>query len=119
MSCNGKILKLGVVPFRTVLDSRTITLQNCEAVPRRARIRGSKTVASLNSGLESNQEEGQRYQAPCIRRFVAGLRVQKWLRVWGLGLRVWDQVLRVEDLGVRAGCIPESATINPEPYDQS
>ena len=32
------LLKLRVVPFGTVLDLRTTALQNCEAVPRRARI---------------------------------------------------------------------------------
>ena len=31
--------------------------QNGEAVPRRARIQGSQTLVSLNSRLESNQEE--------------------------------------------------------------
>jgi len=34
-----------------------VTLQKCEAVPRRARIEGSYTCASLNSRLESNKEE--------------------------------------------------------------
>ena len=34
----GRILELRVVPFGTVLDFRTTTSQNCEAIPRRARI---------------------------------------------------------------------------------
>ena len=34
------ILKLRVISSGTVLDLRTTTLQNCEAVPRRARIEG-------------------------------------------------------------------------------
>ena len=38
---NRIILKLRVVPFGTVLDSRTTTAHNCEAVRRRARIQGS------------------------------------------------------------------------------
>ena len=42
---------------RTVLDSRRTTSQNCEAVPRRVRIQGSWSFASLNPRLESNEEE--------------------------------------------------------------
>ena len=38
-------------------DLRTTTPQNCEAAPRRARIQGSQTFASLNSRLERNKEE--------------------------------------------------------------
>ena len=46
--------------FGTHTTVRTITSQNCEAVPRRARISGSWTFASLNSMLESsNEEEGK------------------------------------------------------------
>jgi len=36
---------------------RATTSQKCAAVPRRARIEGSKTCVSLNSRLESNKEE--------------------------------------------------------------
>ena len=35
---NRRSIKLRVVPFGSVLDSRTTTSQNCEAVPRRAHI---------------------------------------------------------------------------------
>ena len=45
------------VPLHKVLDSRTTTLQNCEAVTRRARTQGSKTRVSLDSRLESHKEE--------------------------------------------------------------
>ena len=38
-------------------DLRTITSQNCESVPRRARIQGSWTCASLISSLKSSKEE--------------------------------------------------------------
>ena len=37
---------------------RTTAQQKCGAVPRRARIEGSKIVVSLNAKLESNREEG-------------------------------------------------------------
>ena len=37
--------------------STTTTSQKCEAVPRRARIDGSQTFVSLNSRLDSNEEE--------------------------------------------------------------
>jgi len=33
------------------------TSQKCEAVPKRSRIQGSYTFASLNARLESNKEE--------------------------------------------------------------
>ena len=59
------MFKLGVVSFGTDLDLRTTTSQNCEAVPRRARIQGSWTFVSLNYRLESNREEE---------------------KIWGLGL---------------------------------
>ena len=36
---------------------RTTTSQKCAAVPRRARIEGSKTFVSPNSRLDSNKEE--------------------------------------------------------------
>ena len=39
----------------TLLDSRTTASQNCDAVPRRARIQGTQTFVSLNSRLESNK----------------------------------------------------------------
>ena len=47
-----------VVDLRTTtfLDLRTTT-QKCEAVPRRARIQGSRTCVSPNSRLESDKEE--------------------------------------------------------------
>ena len=38
-------------------QARTTTQQKCAAVPRRVRIYGSETFASLNSRLESNKEE--------------------------------------------------------------
>ena len=48
-------------PGRLRLDLGT-TSQKCEAVSRKARIRGSWTLVSLNSRLESNQEkEKSRY----------------------------------------------------------
>jgi len=37
--------------------STTTTAQKCEAVPRRARIDGSQTFVSLNSRLDSNEDE--------------------------------------------------------------
>ena len=36
-----RILEVRVVPFCILLDYRTTTTQNCEAVPRRVRISGS------------------------------------------------------------------------------
>ena len=42
------------------LNLRTTTSQKCAAVPRRARIQGSKTFVSLNSRLESNTEEDEK-----------------------------------------------------------
>ena len=48
------------VEIGTLLNLRTSTSQKCEAVLRRARIQGSKTCVSLNSGVESNKgEEGR------------------------------------------------------------
>ena len=46
----------------TLWGPGSTTLQKCEAVPRRARIQGSWTFVSLNSGLEgkSNKEEKKR-----------------------------------------------------------
>ena len=38
-------------------DLRTTASQKCEAVSRRARISGSKTFVSLNSSIESNDEQ--------------------------------------------------------------
>ena len=40
-----------------VSNLRTPSQQKCGAIPRRARIQGSKIVVSLNSRLESNEEE--------------------------------------------------------------
>ena len=42
----------------SVLNSRTAASQKCGAVPRRARMQGLQIVVSLNSRLESRQEEG-------------------------------------------------------------
>ena len=44
----------------TVLDLRTPDSRKCEAVPRRARIEGAKTLVSLNSRLEINREEEEK-----------------------------------------------------------
>ena len=51
----------------TVLDVRTIVFQNCEAIPRRARIEGSWTCVSLNSRLEIIQEDEEEteHDRPC------------------------------------------------------
>ena len=43
--------------FKVTINSKTTTSQKCEAVPRRVRMQGSYTFASLNSRLESNREE--------------------------------------------------------------
>jgi len=51
-----RILKLRIAPFGTVLDLRTTSSKNCEAVPRRARIEESQTFVSFNSRLKSNKE---------------------------------------------------------------
>ena len=40
-----------------VLNLRTTSSQKCEAVPRRARVQGSKTCERHNSRLESDKEE--------------------------------------------------------------
>ena len=59
MRCWGSVvwcLEFGVRREGSVLGSRVST-HKCEAVPRRARIQGSYTCVSLNSGLESNEEE--------------------------------------------------------------
>ena len=50
-------VKAVTAPFGIVLDSRASTQRKCEAVPRRARIKGSQTFASLDSGLKSKKEE--------------------------------------------------------------
>jgi hypothetical protein len=42
---------------RTVLHLRTTASQKCAAVPRRARIQGSETFASLSSRVGINTEE--------------------------------------------------------------
>ena len=52
-------LPLLSAPFGTVINLRTTSSQNYEAVARKARILGSQTFVSLNSRLESN-EEGER-----------------------------------------------------------
>ena len=52
-----RFLQLRAVPIGTVLNFITTTLQKCEAVPSGARIESSLTVVSLNSRLESNEEE--------------------------------------------------------------
>ena len=54
-------------------DLRTTTSQKCAAVPKRARIEGSKTFVSLNTKCESN-------------RRTEGCRGR--LRVEGLGFRI-------------------------------
>ena len=41
----------------TALKLRTTHSQKCAALPRRARIQGSYTFASLNSRLESNKKK--------------------------------------------------------------
>ena len=48
---------LQVVPCP--LGSGTTPVQKCAAVPRRARVYGSQTCVSLNSRLESNEEEAR------------------------------------------------------------
>ena len=42
------------------------TVQNCEAVPRRARIQGAQTSVSLDSRLESNKERERKKLAEAI-----------------------------------------------------
>jgi len=44
-------------PVGSVLDLKTTTSQNCEAVPRRARSQGSQIVVSLNSRLENKKKK--------------------------------------------------------------
>ena len=63
-SAMDKASDLGKVSGR-VLDLRTTTLQNREAVPRKARSQGSWKFASLNASLERNQEE-RRTAAPRV-----------------------------------------------------
>ena len=57
-----KLFKL--LPLRSaagrVTNLKTTTLHKCAAVPRQARIYGSKTFVSLNSRFESNEEEGKK-----------------------------------------------------------
>jgi hypothetical protein len=55
------------------IDLRTTTSQKYEAVPRRARFQGSKTVVSLNSRLESNQEEGEAHPESELRTTMASI----------------------------------------------
>ena len=43
--------------FGSLLDSRTTAAQNCDAVPRRARIQESYTFVPITSKPESNKEE--------------------------------------------------------------
>ena len=43
-----------------VLNFRATTLHKCEVSPRRARVQGSKTLASLNSRLESKKKKKKR-----------------------------------------------------------
>ena len=50
---------LRAVPFGTLLSLRSIASQKYEAVLRRARIQGSQTFVSLDSRLESNEEENK------------------------------------------------------------
>ena len=65
----GQTFRLRVVPFGTVIDSRTHTSQNREAVPRRARIQGSQTFVSLNSRLASNTDKEE--DGPLLASSVA------------------------------------------------
>ena len=84
------------------LYSRTITSHKCAAVPRRARIEGSYTFASLNSRLETNEEEEgkaerdlERKEVHCrvlVAVWVLAVHIRpcsvltvKWLRVYGEG----------------------------------
>ena len=48
-----------------VLNLRTTTLPKCAAVPRLARIEGSKTFVSLNSRFESHKQEEDDYGIIC------------------------------------------------------
>ena len=50
--------------FGTGLDFITNASHKCEAAPRRARFSGSETFVSLNSRLESNQEEEGEKESP-------------------------------------------------------
>ena len=45
------------VPSGIILNLRTSAQQKCGAVPRRARVDGPQIVVSLNSRLESDEEE--------------------------------------------------------------
>jgi hypothetical protein len=106
---------LRIVPFGTVLDFRTTTSQNCEAVSRRARIQGAETFVSLNSSFESDEEEKKKgppvpRAAPpgkLTRRTLHGLSAPaptppgQGFRVWGLRCEVEDLGFRVWDLGFR------------------
>jgi hypothetical protein len=66
--------KLKAVPIGTALDLSTTTLHKCAAAPRWARISGSWTFVSLNSGLESNKtrrEKNHREKVARARTFSA------------------------------------------------
>jgi len=49
-SCQPKPIQLSI-PIGTVLNLRTTTLQKCEAVPRRARIKAHRLVYHSTLGL--------------------------------------------------------------------
>ena len=82
---------------RQVLDLKTTTLQNCEAVPRGARIEGSSNFVSLHSRLEIDKEE-EVVQVQSRQEQHAGRRGSSfefsgfWL--WGLGVASWAGRLR-------------------------
>ena len=58
--------------MRSPSATGTTTSHKCAAVPRRARIEGPQTFASLNSRLESNkeEEEGTLIDAHCLHSEV-------------------------------------------------
>jgi len=65
---------LGIPPRKAVQGDRPCVVsstlqgtQNCAAVPRRARIEGSQTFASLNSRLESKKQEEEDLVQLCRR----------------------------------------------------
>ena len=64
---------LAVIP---VLYLTTTTSQNCEAVPRRARIQGAWTCVSLNSRLESNKEEEEEVKRSVTRSVTRAGRLE-------------------------------------------
>ena len=66
-SSNGRFPQSSAYRITLVQGRGFRVSQKCEAVPRRARISGSYTFLSLNSGLESNKEEEEDHPGSALR----------------------------------------------------